>query len=301
MDVAGGDGTPLPGPIYQGILRGALWTSGLYHALVGEPTTTDLMAWGNSRRVLAAVLGVLLQEQWVVVTDDRWRWQGPELTAADALWNDLHCWTELGQRLGTSIPHWQAEWQRLGSSAEELGRWIVQTCAPAPLSRWLDVGGGGGGVAAELARVGVHSILADIPEVIELVRQLRTTEDSVDVEYWAGDIFKDLPAGTYDGVVCARFVDNLETHRCQQLLERLRQRLNPGGKLVVGGYFQGVSPCAAWFNLRTVLGSEGHCYAVETLAQCARAANLQIVRQVDQDGHGGYSLIELIINDGLVR
>ncbi|MFJ2738549.1 class I SAM-dependent methyltransferase [Streptomyces sp. NPDC087440] len=108
--------------------------------------------------------------------------------------------------------------------------WILRQL-PARFGSALDVGCGSGDLARLLAARGgaVRGVDADAA-IVERARELTPSESAV--RYVVGDAVKELPPGTYDVITCVAVLHHLPF---REALEGFRERLAPGGTLVVVG------------------------------------------------------------------
>jgi 2-polyprenyl-3-methyl-5-hydroxy-6-metoxy-1,4-benzoquinol methylase len=109
-------------------------------------------------------------------------------------------------------------------------RWILRQL-PRRVGSALDVGCGSGDLARLLAGRAerVHGVDAD-PAIIARARELTPT--AVPVTYTVADAPTGLPAGPYDVITCVAVVHHLPF---TQALQAFRDRLAPGGTLVIVG------------------------------------------------------------------
>ncbi|GAA1969720.1 class I SAM-dependent methyltransferase [Kitasatospora viridis] len=111
--------------------------------------------------------------------------------------------------------------------------WILRQLPARPRSA-LDVGCGAGDLARRLAVRAreVHGIDSD-PAIVELAR--RRTRAGAPIEYTVGDAVTGLPPGPHDAITCVAVLHHLPQAAA---LTALRERLAPGGTLVVVGLAQ---------------------------------------------------------------
>ncbi|MGI5423963.1 class I SAM-dependent methyltransferase [Streptomyces sp. CA-179760] len=116
-------------------------------------------------------------------------------------------------------------------------RWILRQ-RPARVGSALDVGCGSGDLARLLATraAQVHGIDAD-PAITARAREL--TPATAPVTYAVADAPTGLPDGPYDVITCVAVLHHLPF---KQTLKALRDRLAPGGTLVVVGLSREETP-----------------------------------------------------------
>lgn len=137
--------------------------------------------------------------------------------------------------------------------------------------RVLDAGGGPGTYARELAARGVAATVYDLPDVVELIAP--DFADEPLVEYVAGDMSRDLPAGPFDVVLLANVAHIFGPDANRALVARAADSLAPGGVLAIFDFLLGVSPRAAMFAVNMLVATaEGRTYREdEVRGWCADA------------------------------
>ncbi|MDQ0746524.1 SAM-dependent methyltransferase [Streptomyces africanus] len=126
-------------------------------------------------------------------------------------------------------------------------RWILRQL-PGRVGSALDVGCGSGDLARLLAGRAerVHGVDAD-PAIIARARELTPT--AVPVTYTVADAPAGLPAGPYDVVTCVAALHHLPF---TEALEAFRDRLAPGGTLVIVGVARELTPVDRLLSLASV-------------------------------------------------
>jgi SAM-dependent methyltransferase len=122
--------------------------------------------------------------------------------------------------------------------------------------RALDVGGGHGAHARELARRGVSTVLQDLPPVIDTLRT-RGTLDGADVELVAGDARTTTPDGPFDLVLCSALTNMFDDATNQDLLRRLHAATADHGGIAIATYLRDRTPVAASFALQMLVWTDG--------------------------------------------
>ncbi|UPT47156.1 class I SAM-dependent methyltransferase [Streptomyces sp. WAC00303] len=102
----------------------------------------------------------------------------------------------------------------------------------------LDVGSGSGDLARLLATRAqlVHGIDAD-PAIVDRARE--RTAPGAPVTFFVGDALEDVPSGPYDVITCVATIHHMPL---TDALTRFRERLAPGGTLIVVGLYRPRSP-----------------------------------------------------------
>ena len=123
-------------------------------------------------------------------------------------------------------------------------------------TRALDLGGGHGEYALELARRGLAVTMQDQDHVIGAAREAGRL-DQAGVHLFAGDFFEALPEGPFDLVLCAGVTYTFDGARNVELYRRVRAILAPDGVLAVHTFLRGTDPRAALFALQMLSGGRG--------------------------------------------
>ncbi|MFJ8540561.1 class I SAM-dependent methyltransferase [Streptomyces sp. NPDC093586] len=112
-------------------------------------------------------------------------------------------------------------------------RWILRQL-PGRFDRALDVGSGSGDLARLLATRAAEVRGVDSDPVIT-ARARRLTPPTAPVAFTIADALTGVPAGPYDVITCVATLHHLPF---AEALTVLRQRLAPGGTLVVVGLYR---------------------------------------------------------------
>lgn len=122
-------------------------------------------------------------------------------------------------------------YRRSETSARETARAIAKRL-PAGV-HVLDVGGGHGRYAHELAQLGLRATLFDKPVCVDFARE----KHGDSLGYLAGDFFRDDLGGPYDAALLSNIVHGFSIEENRHLVERLAKVLKPGGYLVFKDMF----------------------------------------------------------------
>lgn len=162
-------------------------------------------------------------------------------------------------------------YRRSEDSAKKSAFWVARRSFDG--ARALDLGGGHGRYAHELASLGMRVTLFDQPIAIELAKE-RFSEE---ISYIGGDYHTDSLGGPYDIVFMSNIVHSEPGPSNAALIDRVSRVLEPGGWLVIKDMFLdelGRDPEEAAFFGTTMLyyTEAGRCYSVEDAADwCGRA------------------------------
>jgi 2-polyprenyl-3-methyl-5-hydroxy-6-metoxy-1,4-benzoquinol methylase len=127
----------------------------------------------------------------------------------------------------------------LNDLAELSAPGVIGTGAFASATTILDLGGGGGGYAAELAKAlpEAQLTLADLPRIVPIAKgHLERKGLGQRVETATADFTKDgcgLSGRTFDCVLLSHILHDFEAATAAQIVARAAQMVRPGGKLVI--------------------------------------------------------------------
>ncbi len=122
--------------------------------------------------------------------------------------------------------------------------------------RVLDLGGGHGEYALELARRGLETTMQDQEHVIDAARA-RGRLAGGGVGLFGGSFFEALPDEPFDLVLCAGVTYTFDAASNTELYRRIRSVLAPGGTLAVHTFLRGTDPVAAVFAVQMLSGGRG--------------------------------------------
>jgi SAM-dependent methyltransferase len=120
----------------------------------------------------------------------------------------------------------------------------------------LDLGGGHGEYALELARRGLETTMQDEEHVIDAARARGRLADG-GVGLFGGSFFDVLPDEPFDLVLCAGVTYTFDAAKNTELYRRIRSVLAPGGTLAVHTFLRGTDPVAAIFAVQMLSGGRG--------------------------------------------
>lgn len=140
-------------------------------------------------------------------------------------------------------------------------RW-APTLADACLARFpeattaLDLGGGHGEYALELARRGLRVTIQDRIEVTDLA-QADGRMAAAGVKVFAGDFFEQLPDRAFDLVLLANVAHTHDAAHNIELCRRILPNIAAGGGLAMTAFVRGRDPRSAIFALQMMSGTGG--------------------------------------------
>ncbi len=193
--------------------------------------------------------------------------------------------TQAVKQGGTALPQGGVtepefdEWVTFAESMTPIMRTAAEfiaelAMAPGPPPRWvLDLAAGHGLFGLALAkRVSEAQIVAqDWPNVLEVAKRNAELAGVADrYHLLPGDAFKVDLGGPFDTVILTNFLHHFTKGECQQLLRRISECLNPGGRLFTLEFIPNADrvspPIPATFSLMMLgLTPKGDAYTMEEL------------------------------------
>ncbi len=237
----------------------------------------------------------------------------PLLRHMGTLWRR---WGALNQVLRTGFPPETGSWEERSCEEREafigamhvigqqMAHDIVASIPLEGIKSLLDVGGASGTYAMAFldAKKDLRVTLLDLPSVIPLARKRLEQRGLLDkVELVAADFERDpLPCG-YDMVFLSAIVHQNDRIQNRNLFSKVRQALNPGGRLVIRDHVMDPSrtqpPAGALFAVNMLVSTRGGTtYTFQELREDLESAGLGQVSWTRM-GQKMDSLVEAIRTD----
>jgi len=137
--------------------------------------------------------------------------------------------------------------------APEIVELCLRHCPEAKSA--ADIGGAPGTMAKEFARRGLHTIVYDLPESLEVTKdRLSTLKNIVVVE---GDATKELPEGPYDIAFLGNICHGQSPEDNAAIMRMCYEKLSDGGVVIVFDNLRGESYLGATVALHMITQSPG--------------------------------------------
>lgn len=130
----------------------------------------------------------------------------------------------------------------------------------------LDLGGGPGTNAIEMARRGVKAAIFDLPETIRIARKVVRREGIKEMRFIAGDFQSDNIGSGYDVILVSQIFHAFSAAENISLLHKCAQALNRGGRVAIQEFpindSHTVPSQSALFSVNMLVGTaKGRCYS----------------------------------------
>jgi ubiquinone/menaquinone biosynthesis C-methylase UbiE len=199
-------------------------------------------------------------------------YQGDILKHADTLWKN---WSALDEVIKTGHPHNVAHdhvafIQGMHNLAVLRTKKVLNVFNLRHVRTALDLGGGPGTYAVEMARRSISVKLFDRPETISIARKMIRASGVRGIEFIEGDFLYDDFGKGYDLIFISQVCHSYSEMDNLNILEKSRKALNPGGRILIQEFYideDRTYPLqAALFSINMLVGTEsGRCYSSEEI------------------------------------
>jgi len=164
-------------------------------------------------------------------------YQGDIIKHVDSMWQS---WSNLDTVLKTGRPKRGARNHRafilgMHNLASLKAEVTVRDIGLSGVKRALDLGGGPGTYAIEMARKGIHVTLFDAPETrkiaMSVIKKAGIPKDLIDIT--GGDFFKDDIGEGFDLIFLSQIIHSYSAKDNISLLKKCRKVLNKNGRIVI--------------------------------------------------------------------
>jgi 2-polyprenyl-3-methyl-5-hydroxy-6-metoxy-1,4-benzoquinol methylase len=148
----------------------------------------------------------------------------------------------------------------------------------------IDIGGGPGTYAIEMAKRGVAATLYDFPETIRIAQRLAKKSAVTGVSFQKGDFLHDTVKGTYDLALVSQVLHAYSAEENLALIRKVRSILNPGGRIAIQEFFieqnRAFPNYNALFSVNMLVNTEGgRCYATPEMKKWLRTAGFLKIQE----------------------
>lgn len=192
-------------------------------------------------------------------------YQGDIITHIDSLWDR---WQDLDEIVKTGKPSQKSRNHEafilgMHNLAVVRAKEIVREIGLTGIKKALDLGGGPGTYAIELASNGLMVTLFDLPETVEIARDVVSRSKARDrnIKFVGGDFLKDEIGNGYDLVLLSQILHMFSDKVNIKLLKKCRRALSNKGKVVVQDFFINEArtqpACSSLFAINMLVNTDG--------------------------------------------
>jgi ubiquinone/menaquinone biosynthesis C-methylase UbiE len=247
----------------------------LAKAIKADKRATELMldaltGMGLLRKTKGRYKNTLLAERFLV--KESAYYQGDILRHADSLWKR---WSALDEVVRTGRPaagHHDHEAFILGmhNIAALKVKAVLKEMNLKGVNTALDLGGGPGTYALEMAKRGISVTLFDLPETIKIAKKLLKAEKAKGIRFLAGDFLSDDIGEGYDLIFISQIFHAYSAKDNMSALRKCRKALNPQGRVVIQEFYINESrthpPQSSLFSINMLVSTEGgRCYTTKEM------------------------------------
>lgn len=217
-------------------------------------------------------------------------YQGDIIRHNDTLWKN---WSGLDEVLQTGIPHHAAHDQNsfikgMHNIAVLKAKEVIGAIGLKAVKKALDLGGGPGTYAMELAKKGVSVTLFDRPETIEIATGIIKSSGAKNIRFIKGDFLKDDIGSGYDLVFISQVLHSCSEDDCLKVIKKSKAALNRRGRIVIQEFAISadmITPAqSALFSINMLVNTPaGRCYSSSEIREWLLRAGLRHIRENHMD------------------
>jgi ubiquinone/menaquinone biosynthesis C-methylase UbiE len=217
-------------------------------------------------------------------------YQGDILRHADALWRN---WSGLDEVLRTGQPHHTAHDHRsfirgMHNIAVLKAGKVIRAVGLRGVRKALDLGGGPGTYAIEMAKRGVSVTLFDRPETVDIAKEVIKEAKVKDIRFLSGDFLHDDIGKGYDLIFISQVLHSCSEGESSHVIRKSGNALNSGGRIAVQEFYlenDRAHPVqSALFSVNMLVNTAaGRCYSPSEIKKWLSGAGLGNIRHVMMD------------------
>jgi 2-polyprenyl-3-methyl-5-hydroxy-6-metoxy-1,4-benzoquinol methylase len=220
-----------------------------------------------------------------LLKDSPW-YQGDMLRHADSLWQS---WSGLNDVVRTGLPNGSAARDNesfikaMHNNAVFRAQDIITSIDLRRVTKALDLGGGPGTYARELARCGISVTLFDLPETIAIARSMINGTEARNIDFMRGNFLSDDIGSGYDLILISQIFHSLSAEENLLLLKKSYYALNPKGCIVVQEFLlerNRASPISgALFSINMLVNTtSGSCYTPQEIKEWLKQSGFKSIK-----------------------
>jgi SAM-dependent methyltransferase len=202
-------------------------------------------------------------------------YQGDMLRHADSLWMS---WSGLDEVVRSGVPNRSAGRDHesfiraMHNNAVFRAKDVIGAIDLRGVKKALDLGGGPGTYSRELASKGIAVTLFDLPNTVEIAREILAGTKAKNIDFMSGDFHADDIGRGYDLVFVSQIFHAYSADDNLVLLAKARDALNPKGKIAIQEFLlekDRAHPVpGALFSVNMLVNTAaGRCYTQQEMKQ----------------------------------
>ncbi len=167
-------------------------------------------------------------------------YQGDMLRHSDTLWKS---WSGLDEVVRSGLPNrsggrdHDAFIRAMHNNAVFRAPDVIKAIDLRGVKKALDLGGGPGTYSMTLARKGIAVTLFDLPNTVDIAREIVSEAKIRNISFLSGDFHADSIGADYDLVFISQIFHSLSEDDNLALLAKSRDAMNPRGKIAIHEFF----------------------------------------------------------------
>ncbi|HMK44247.1 MAG TPA: methyltransferase [Dissulfurispiraceae bacterium] len=212
-------------------------------------------------------------------------YQGDIIRHAAVLWNN---WSGLDEVLRSGTPsrgthNHEAFIRGMHNIAVLKAKQVMAIVGLRDVRSAIDIGGGPGTYAIEMARCGIDATLFDFPETLRIAKKIIRQSGVKGIRHQKGDFLRDPVRGSFDLALVSQVLHAYSETDNLTLLKKVRRIMNPGGRIAIQEFFikpNLASPSYnALFAVNMLVNTEGgRCYSVPEMKKWLKMADFVKVK-----------------------
>jgi ubiquinone/menaquinone biosynthesis C-methylase UbiE len=222
----------------------------------------------------------------LLLKDSPW-YQGDMLRHADALWRS---WSGLDEVVRTGMPNraggrdHESFIRAMHNNAVLRVKDVISVLDLRGVKTALDLGGGPGTYSIELARKRIAVTLFDLPNTLDIARDIVRKAGVRNVEFMAGDFHADDIGAGYDLILLSHILHSNGEADNIGLLRKTCRALNPGGRAAIHEFYlaedRARPPVGALFSVNMLVNTgSGRSYTPKEMKNWLRQAGFGAIRE----------------------
>lgn len=217
-------------------------------------------------------------------------YQGNIIKHSDAIWRN---WSGLDEVIRTGKParkfyDQDAFIKGMHDISKMKAAKVIKLINLKNVKKALDLGGGPGTYSIEMAKKGVSVTLYDLPETIEIAKEIIKDSGDKNINFIEGDFLVDEIGGNYDLIFISQVLHAFSDKDNLKIIQKSAKALNPNGRIVVQEFLinkqRTVPGKSALFSINMLVNTEGgRCYSPDEIKKWLYTAKLRRFKEVILD------------------
>lgn len=213
-------------------------------------------------------------------------YQGDIIKHADTLWqrwSDLDAIVRTGKPSAASRDH-TSFIKGMHNIAVFKAPPVIDAIGLKGVQKAMDLGGGPGTYAMELAKRGVDVTIFDLPETIKVAKEVVKKSGLKNISFTAGNILSGSIKGSYDLILMSQLLHAFSVEESITTIKKCKDALNSGGRVVIHEFFidkTRTAPLpAALFSVNMLVNTPaGRCYPPAEMKQWLKQLGFKEIKE----------------------